>query len=47
MAWAVEYTDEFETWWNTLSEEEQDEVNAKVEMLEERRSSAGPASCRM
>ena len=35
MAWAVEYTDEFETWWNTLSVEEQIEINAKVELLEE------------
>ena len=35
MPWAVEYTDEFEAWWNTLSEEEQAEVNTKVELLEE------------
>lgn len=35
MAWAVEYTSEFETWWNTLSELEQIEINAKVEMLED------------
>jgi hypothetical protein len=35
MAWEVEYTDEFESWWNTLSEEEQAEINTKVELLEE------------
>jgi hypothetical protein len=35
MAWAVEYTSEFEAWWDTLSEAEQVEINAKVEMLEE------------
>jgi hypothetical protein len=36
MSWAVEYTPEFEAWWDTLSEEEQAEVNSKVELLEER-----------
>jgi hypothetical protein len=35
MAWAVEYTPEFEAWWDTLSEEQQAEVNTKVELLEE------------
>jgi hypothetical protein len=35
MAWVVEYTPEFEAWWNTLTEEEQAEVNTKVELLEE------------
>ena len=39
MAWEVEYTDEFEAWWNTLLEEEQAEINTKVELLEEH----GPA----
>jgi hypothetical protein len=33
MAWEVEYTEEFETWWSTLSEEEQAEINTKVELL--------------
>lgn len=33
MAWEVEYTDEFEQWWNTLSENEQDHVTAKVRLL--------------
>jgi hypothetical protein len=32
----VEYTDEFEAWWNTLSEEEQISVAATVELLEAR-----------
>ncbi|MBZ5572612.1 MAG: type II toxin-antitoxin system RelE/ParE family toxin [Acidobacteriia bacterium] len=36
MAWEIEYTDEFEGWWNSLSEDEQEEINAKVELLEER-----------
>ena len=31
----VEYTDEFEEWWNTLSEEEQEDVTAAVYVLEE------------
>jgi len=36
VAWEVEYTDEFEIWWNSLSEAEQEEIAAKVELLEER-----------
>ena len=35
MVWEVEYTDEFERWWDTLSEEEQEEISAKVDLLEE------------
>lgn len=31
----VEYTDEFENWWNTLTAEEQAVVDAYVKMLEE------------
>jgi len=34
--WEVEYTDEFERWWNNLTEEEQDSVAVAVELLEER-----------
>lgn len=34
MEWEVEYTDEFEEWWNNLTEAEQIEVAAKVELLE-------------
>jgi hypothetical protein len=33
MAWVVEYTDEFEIWWNSLLEAEQEEIAAKVELL--------------
>ena len=36
MAWEVEFTDEFEQWWNSLSRDEQEEISAKVELLEER-----------
>ncbi len=32
--WRVEFTDEFEVWWNGLSEEEQIVIAAKVELLE-------------
>ena len=33
MVWEVEFTDEFEVWWKTLSEDEQVEIGAKVELL--------------
>lgn len=36
MGWEVEYTDEFEDWWFTLTEEEQISVAATVQLLEER-----------
>ena len=32
--WEVEYTDEFEEWWNSLTEEEQEDVDAKVTLLQ-------------
>jgi hypothetical protein len=35
MAWEVEFTNEFETRWNSLSEKEQEEIAAKVELIEE------------
>jgi hypothetical protein len=35
VAWQVVYTEEFEEWWNELDEEEQEEISAKVELLEE------------
>lgn len=38
-AWEVEYTGEFEAWWDDLSENEQESLVAAVEFLEER----GPA----
>lgn len=35
MTWEVEYTDEFERWWDSdLSEGEQDEIAAVVGLLE-------------
>jgi hypothetical protein len=33
MEWEVEHTDEFEVWWNALSEDEQMEISASVEIL--------------
>jgi|ERR1035441_2987611 hypothetical protein len=39
VAWEIEYTDEFETWWDELSGDDQERVRAAVEILEE----AGPA----
>ena len=32
--WDVEYTDEFEDWWNQLSESEQESIIASVGLLE-------------
>lgn len=33
--WEVEYTDEFEIWWETLKEDEQIDISATVGLLEE------------
>lgn len=38
MSWEVEYTDEFGQWWEGLSEEEQESIDASVRLLE----AAGP-----
>ena len=35
MPWEVEYTDEFGLWWNGLSENQQEAVAARVELLTE------------
>ena len=35
MAWEVEFTEEFEAWWNGLRVEEQIELDGKVRLLEE------------
>src|SRR5690242_13238140 len=35
MAWEVEYTDEFGTWWGLLTEDEQESIAASVELLRE------------
>lgn len=39
MTWQVEFTDEFEEWWNTLDESEQESVTTSVTLLE----NAGPS----
>jgi len=39
VAWDVEYTDQFEAWWDTLAEAEQDAIDAAIAALEEH----GPA----
>ena len=36
MAWNVEYTDEFESWWVGLDEDEQIDIAAVVGLLEEK-----------
>jgi hypothetical protein len=35
VAWIVEFTDDFEEWWNVLSETEQIKIDATIRMLEE------------
>lgn len=35
MNWAVEYTDEFGEWWKGLSQGQQDDTTAIIELLEE------------
>jgi hypothetical protein len=39
MAWEVEYTDEFEAWWDTLDEDEQEALKSTIGLLQEH----GPA----
>lgn len=34
-SWEVEFTDEFEAWWNSLSEGQQEDVRASVKLLME------------
>jgi len=41
VAWEIEYTGEFEVWWDSLSEAEQVEMDAKVELLEQRGPTLG------
>src|SRR5712691_9953804 len=36
MPWIIEHTDEFEAWWDTLGESEQEDVAAIVTILEDR-----------
>ena len=35
MVWEVEYTDTFGSWWDELTEDEQERVTATVELLEQ------------
>ena len=39
MSWDVEFTDEFEAWWHNLTEDEQERLDAKIQLLED----LGPA----
>ena len=41
MLYEVEYTDEFETWWNRLTVREQEDVRPVVRLLEERGTRLG------
>lgn len=41
MKWNVEFTDEFADWWNTMSEDEQESLDACVRLLEERGPNLG------
>jgi hypothetical protein len=48
--WQVEYTDQFEQWWDKLSMEEQAAIDVTVEVLQERgpglgRPHGGRRSC--
>jgi hypothetical protein len=36
VAWEIEYTDEFGSWWASLSADEQDSINFGVRLLQER-----------
>jgi len=36
MVWSIEYTDEFEAWWNSLDETEQDALRSSIGLLIER-----------
>lgn len=35
MLWDVEFTDEFEAWWNGLDEAEQVQLDARIGLLEQ------------
>ncbi len=40
--WAIEYTDQFEEWWNTLDAEAQEDIDVVIRVLE----AVGPALTR-
>lgn len=39
--WEVEYTDQFESWWDELNDGEQERITAAVELLEQHGPSLG------
>ncbi|MBN1476242.1 type II toxin-antitoxin system RelE/ParE family toxin [Candidatus Sumerlaeota bacterium] len=39
--WEVEFTDEFEKWWNSLTGDEQESIAVSVRLLQERGPSLG------
>jgi hypothetical protein len=45
MTWNVEYTDEFGGWWQSLSEHEQVELDASIQLLEEFGPALGRPHC--
>jgi len=45
MAWEVEFTGEFEEWWDSLSASEQESIAASVGLLEERGTTLGFPHC--
>ena len=42
--WSIEHTDEFESWWGELSDDEQERPTAAVELLEQHGPSLGRPS---
>jgi hypothetical protein len=36
VSWEIEYTNEFDLWWQTLTEEQQDDIVSIVQLLEEK-----------
>ncbi|MCI5150780.1 MAG: addiction module toxin RelE [Candidatus Electrothrix sp. MAN1_4] len=45
MTWNIEYTDEFGAWWQSLPEDEQVELDASVQLLEEFGPGLGRPHC--
>ena len=45
MTWNVEYTDEFGAWWQGLTEDEQIELDATIQLLEEFGPALGRQHC--
>ena len=44
LMWDVEFTDQFERWWDTLTVEEQETINAAINLLKQRGPSLGRPS---